>query len=580
MRLLALAAVVTTLLFHSALFGVNGFVFIDWKLFQLGSTTTSAPTPASATSAEVENEAADATNTTGIRSHRQVSNVTSTNLLDSPLKPLEDTGIQLSRKCFGDLGCLEISEDWFHFINRPVNLLPFDRDIVNTQFVLYTRNMSSKPNIVKPNRTELLETYFNPKLGVKFIIHGFIDTGFSSWVVKMAQSLVDTDVNVFAVDWGGGSLPLYTQATANCRLVGMEIAYFVAFLKDEFGVDPSMVHLIGHSLGAHVAGYAGEKISGLGRITGLDPAEPYFQNMPEFVRLDPSDAQLVDIIHTDSRSIILLGYGMSQPCGTIDFYPNDGFQQPGCEVTQVPLNLIQARDLNPLELAQREVFACNHNRAIYYFLESIKSKCQYIGHACTDYRSYLKGDCSSCGEDGSLCAIMGLDADKYYNVGNRSLVRFYVSTSKSPPYCLFHYRVSVQLAFPLIASEWVTGKLRVSLYGDKSSLVNVDLTPENNMRLDHGKNTTFLVQSPTRLGYVDKIKLEWQYNYNYYEFMSTCWAFLCNSKLFVKKLEIVDMDSQISPQFRAVSTMRLCGEEGTTYTGISSGGHAEFDRHC
>jgi hypothetical protein len=126
---------------------------------------------------------------------------------------------------------------------------------------------------------------------------------------------------------------------------------------------------------------AGEKIPGLGRISGLDPAEPYFQNMPEFTRLDPSDATLVDTIHTDSRSILLLGYGMSQPCGHLDFYPNDGFQQPGCEVTQVPLNLIQAKDLNPLELAQREVIACNHNRAIYYFLESIKSKCQYVGHA-------------------------------------------------------------------------------------------------------------------------------------------------------------------------------------------------------
>ena len=29
-----------------------------------------------------------------------------------------------------------------------------------------------------------------------------------------------------------------------------------------------MVHLIGHSLGAHTVGYAGEKIANLGRITG------------------------------------------------------------------------------------------------------------------------------------------------------------------------------------------------------------------------------------------------------------------------------------------------------------------------
>lgn len=68
----------------------------------------------------------------------------------------------------------------------------------------------------------------------------------------------------------------------------------------------------------------------------------------------------------------------------------DGFQQPGCEVTEVPLNLIQANDLSPLELAQREILACNHNRAIYYFLESISNSCQYIGHACSDYNAYLK----------------------------------------------------------------------------------------------------------------------------------------------------------------------------------------------
>jgi pancreatic triacylglycerol lipase len=37
---------------------------------------------------------------------------------------------------------------------------------------------------------------------------------------------------------------------------------------------------------------AAEKIPRIGRITGLDPAEPFFQGMPEFTRLDPSDAMV------------------------------------------------------------------------------------------------------------------------------------------------------------------------------------------------------------------------------------------------------------------------------------------------
>ena len=38
--------------------------------------------------------------------------------------------------------------------------------------------------------------------------------------------------------------------------------------QEHVGVDPEDVHLIGHSLGAHIVGYAGERIKGLGRITG------------------------------------------------------------------------------------------------------------------------------------------------------------------------------------------------------------------------------------------------------------------------------------------------------------------------
>lgn len=78
--------------------------------------------------------------------------------------------------------------------------------------------------------------------------------------------------------------------------------------QDVQGLDLSQVHLIGHSLGAQVAGYAGRKLEGkVGRITGLDPAGPMFEHLPPSVRLDPTDAQFVDVIHTNVRSSSLRG---------------------------------------------------------------------------------------------------------------------------------------------------------------------------------------------------------------------------------------------------------------------------------
>ncbi len=76
--------------------------------------------------------------------------------------------------------------------------------------------------------------------------------------------------------------------------------------------------MVGHSLGSHAAGYAGEALllhghGLLGRISALDPAEPLFQSMPEFVRLDPGDAEFVDAIHTDAKSILMFGETPRKP---------------------------------------------------------------------------------------------------------------------------------------------------------------------------------------------------------------------------------------------------------------------------
>ena len=71
------------------------------------------------------------------------------------------------------------------------------------------------------------------------------------------------------VDWSDGADSLnYLKTVQNMRVVGREIAVFVGFLHDYTGLPFDKFHLIGHSLGAHAAGFAGQRQPGLGRISG------------------------------------------------------------------------------------------------------------------------------------------------------------------------------------------------------------------------------------------------------------------------------------------------------------------------
>ena len=65
-------------------------------------------------------------------------------------------------------------------------------------------------------------------------------------------------------------------------------------------------------------------------LSGLDPAEPHFSKTDPIVRLDPTDADFVDVIHTDAGPFLSGGLGIFEPVGHVDFYPNGGIEQPGC----------------------------------------------------------------------------------------------------------------------------------------------------------------------------------------------------------------------------------------------------------
>ena len=62
-------------------------------------------------------------------------------------------------------------------------------------------------------------------------------------------------------------------------------------------------------------------------ITGLDPAGPLHINVNPAFRLDKSDADKVDVIHTDTERA---GTKREETVGHIDFFPNGGDKQPGC----------------------------------------------------------------------------------------------------------------------------------------------------------------------------------------------------------------------------------------------------------
>ena len=57
---------------------------------------------------------------------------------------------------------------------------------------------------------------------------------------------------------------------------------------------------MGH-LGREVASLSGGMK--IGRITGLDPAKPWFDMTKESNRLNKTDAEFVDIVHTNSGEI-------------------------------------------------------------------------------------------------------------------------------------------------------------------------------------------------------------------------------------------------------------------------------------
>jgi len=282
------------------------------------------------------------------------------------------------------------------------------------RFYLWTRkNPVLARELFVDDAQTLRASKFSSLNPTKILIHGFSQTVSAEFVVATRNAyLVAGDVNVIAVDWSHlARAPFYILAATSTELVGkFWTAQFIDFLVNQ-GASLSDIHLLGYSLGAHAAGWAGSSLTTgkLPRITGFDPAFPGFEVTGERRRLSRDDADFVDVIHSNGRNKFNKAFGIYDPLGHADFYPNGGSSQPGC--------------ISWFAFHRK---SCSHRRSIQFYVESILRKGSFLAAPCTSHVDLQLRKCGDC--KAFNCVHMG------EHVTRSARGSYYLTTRSSRPY--------------------------------------------------------------------------------------------------------------------------------------------------
>ncbi|KAF7463931.1 Hypothetical predicted protein [Marmota monax] len=90
--------------------------------------------------------------------------------------------------CYKDIGCFSDSEPWAGTAIRPLKILPWSPEKINTRFLLYTNENPDNFQTLQLSDPSTIEaSNFQTDRKTRFIIHGFIDKGDESWVGDMCK---------------------------------------------------------------------------------------------------------------------------------------------------------------------------------------------------------------------------------------------------------------------------------------------------------------------------------------------------------------------------------------------------------
>ena len=174
----------------------------------------------------------------------------------------------------------------------------------------------------------------DPNRKTIFLIHGFTSKPTQAFGTQGGPGLLNAlktkypQATIVTVDWSlmsGKKQSDYDWVYRRMWNVGRPLA---RVLREDLCVNPRNTILIGHSLGAHIAGTAGHEFNRLTntkleQIVGLDAAGVYMSALGSDVRLDKGDAKKVVGIHSSEAvhfPSTTQGLGWYKEYGDLDIY--------------------------------------------------------------------------------------------------------------------------------------------------------------------------------------------------------------------------------------------------------------------
>ncbi|XP_031349709.1 pancreatic lipase-related protein 2-like isoform X2 [Photinus pyralis] len=373
--------------------------------------------------------------------------------------------------CYDIVGCFDLPRKF-----SPLHKGPESPAVINTKFFLFRNDLKfSTPQRLyyEDNGRTLNQSKFNASEHVKVIVHGYLGSWRDGGGLAGAKLYTQLcKCNVILLDWERGARgPNYGNAAANTEIVGRQLGILLLHMINQ-GLDPHYIHIVGFSLGAHVAGCASEvlKSNGLmiGRITGLDAASPLFRNnhvRAKSKKLDRSDALLVDAVHTDSSPFFTDGFGLLEPIGHVDFFPNGGFEQPGCSDRTASVVVTH------LEKTLTRETACSHVRAWELFRESLEIQlkqapsCSFVAYKCRGgLEEYRQGECFPSMDNGGFGSNNDIGKMGEYVQGDGIM---YLATKNKYPFCGTQMQVGI---FLTNATQSLNGMVHCNLRQGNSSI--------------------------------------------------------------------------------------------------------------